>query len=349
MRKNIQIGFTLVELMISLVLGLLISAAALQIFYVSSLSSNIQQAGSNLVDNNVFNVDRLLKEVRKTGLGSQPSKTMGAYFQNHETPQGGVVLTAPKSAEKDSTKAGFDLDKYNLRGILNGTAVVDAKLLSNAESGNSASNIKGIANSDQLTIQYKVAEDNQVDCMSRNVKKGDYVIERFFLRNDTNYGLSLSCAAAIYTLDNSKLEKNPVEPIDITKYAKPEDKAGTANGTSNLAGNGEIIAQNVDYFRVLLGITDSKNFATDPSTLKLKYIPIPKPSEISTVLKDKRIVSIRIGLLLRSAKSTKASATKYTILDKKDIELNDSVVQDGKIRNVLENTVLIRNARGTIR
>ena len=43
-----QSGFTLVELMISIVLGLLISAIALQLFLTSQRSVTVQQAMMNL-------------------------------------------------------------------------------------------------------------------------------------------------------------------------------------------------------------------------------------------------------------------------------------------------------------
>ena len=43
-----QNGFTLIELMIALVLGLLISVAALQIFYTTSVNNNRQKAGSQI-------------------------------------------------------------------------------------------------------------------------------------------------------------------------------------------------------------------------------------------------------------------------------------------------------------
>lgn len=343
MKINIQKGFTLIELMISLVLGLLISAAAMQIFYISSLSSNIQQAGSNLVDNTVFGLDGLLRQVRKAGIGAKAASptiadTNSPYYQNHLTPQGGVVLTAPADNTANQLKADT-----NLRGLLNGTAGIVDGLLSKNASTNSGSNIANNSNSNQLTIQYQVREVNQYDCMGRGVNVNDYVIERYFVRADGNAGLALACVSAIYALGMTKLDSTPPQAINIAAYIKPD---GTA-GTSNLAGNGEIIIPNVDYFRVLLGVTDSKNFATDPSKLNLQYIPIPTSPSIT--LAGKRIVNIQIGMLLRSIKPTKTAITTYKILDKTDLSLKDDIKNDGKMRNVIETAVLLRNARGTVK
>lgn len=209
----------------------------------------------------------------------------------------------------------------------------------------SGSNVKfgsTALSSDQLTIQYKVSSDNQVDCQSRNVMKDDYVIERYFVRDG-----GLACASAIYTYNETTAQTNQ---INIDTYTKPD---GTV-GKSNLAGNGEIIIPNVDYFRVLLGISDSKNFSTNPSTYKLTYMPIPTP--ITTVnadpfptLNNRRIVNVQIGLLVRSDGSVTASKDpSFTVLDKTDIKLNDTSKNDGKMRRVLETTVFLRNARGTV-
>ena len=90
-----QRGFTLVELMIALVLGLLISAAALQIFYTSSVNSRRQEASSQIQDNATFGLSQLQKHIRRANYGAKPTATFDEYFMNHRTPQGGIVLTAP--------------------------------------------------------------------------------------------------------------------------------------------------------------------------------------------------------------------------------------------------------------
>ena len=45
LNQGVQRGFTLIELMVSLVLGLLITAATLQIFYTSSVSFHLERNG----------------------------------------------------------------------------------------------------------------------------------------------------------------------------------------------------------------------------------------------------------------------------------------------------------------
>ena len=355
--KRLQQGFTLIELMISLILGLLVSAAALQILYTNSLSSNIQSAGSNIVDTNTFGLDYLTKQIRKANYGILSSQS---FFLNHRTPQGGIVLTAPDNLTVFGNTVAGETVASNLRGLSKSNQQISDTLLTRSASSLSGSNVKfgsTALSSDQLTIQYKVSSDNQVDCQSRNVMKDDYVIERYFVRDG-----GLACASAIYTYSETTAKKDATNQnaINIDKYKKPIKQSDgsfnrdTSDTTQNLAGSGEIIIPNVDYFRVLLGVSDSKNFSTNPSTYKLTYMPIPTP--ITTVnadpfptLNNLRIVNVQIGLLVRSDGSVTASKDpSFRVLDKTDIKLNDTSKNDGKMRRVLETTVFLRNARGTV-
>ena len=355
--KRLQQGFTLIELMISLILGLLVSAAALQILYTNSLSSNIQSAGSKIVDTNTFGLDYLTKQIRKANYGILSSQS---FFLNHQTPQGGIVLTAPDNLTVFGNTVAGETVPSNLRGLSKSNQLISDTLLTRSASSLSGSNVKfgsTALSSDQLTIQYKVSSDNQVDCQSRNVMKDDYVIERYFVRDG-----GLACASAIYTYSETTAKKDATNQnaINIDKYKKPIKQSDgsfnrdTSDTTQNLAGSGEIIIPNVDYFRVLLGVSDSKNFSTNPSTYKLTYMPIPTPTTTVNAdpfptLNNLRIVNVQIGLLVRSDGSVTASKDpSFTVLDKTDIKLNDTSKNDGKMRRVLETTVFLRNARGTV-
>lgn len=345
--RNFQQGFTLVELMISLVLGLLVSAAALQILYTNSLSSRIQNSGSTVVDTNTFGIDYLTRQIRKANYGILSSQS---FFLNHQTPQGGIVLTSPDDLTKFGNTVAGKIVPSNLRGLSKSNQLIPTTLLTRSASPLSGSNVKSgntALASDQLTIQYKVALDDQSDCQGRNVMKNDYVIERYFVRDG-----GLACASAIYTYDEilAKKDTSNQNAINIDKYTKPDKTAGT----SNLADNGEIIIPNVDYFRVLLGVSNSKDFSTNPSNYQLTYMAVPTPvttanTEPFPSLIDKRIVNIQIALLVRSDNSvTAASNPSFDILDKVGLTLNDASKNDGKMRRVLQTTVFLRNARGTV-
>lgn len=345
--SNLQQGFTLVELLIALVLGLLISAAALQIFYTSSVNARRQQAGSQIQDNAIFGLTDLELRLRRVNYGAQPNGAKNQYYMNHLTPQGGVVLTAPTAP----TSAQPGWSRGNLYGLNLEGAAINANLLSvNAATG-SASNLSGtdVANSDQLTIQYQAGLEGMFDCQGRAIPKDYYVIERYFVRSDATVSPAqngLACASAIYKYDATLA--GSATGIDIKEFTPPG--VGATAKPNNLAGNGIIVIPNVDYFRVLLGISSSDDFAVRPENASVAYIPIPANL---TALNNRRIVGVQVGLLTHSDNPTATAQTnsslRFSILDKLDKPLK-STVQSGPtyLRNVYETTVLFRNARGGV-
>lgn len=338
-------GFTLIELMIALVLGLLISAAALQIFYTSSVNSRRQEASSQIQDNAIFGFSQMQKNLRRTNYGAKPTGTRDEYFMNHLTPQGGVVLTAPEAPED----ASDNWLEGNLSGLTLGGDPISEDLLSSSASGSSISNLDGIANSDQLTIQYQLGQDGSFDCEGAAIPRDFYVIERYFVRMDTTVTPAtpgLACASAIYGYDESVA--GSADGLDITTYTVPGETTATNN---NLSGDGTVIIPNVDYFRVLLGVSTSTGFATYPEDALIAYMPIPAAASLATQLDDRRIVSLQIGILARSDNPTATSQANsdlsFTVLDKADTALNTAAIAGPTyLRSVYETTVLLRNARG---
>lgn len=334
---KVQQGFTLIELMIALVLGLLISAAALQIFYTSSVNSRRQEASSQIQDNAIFGFSQIQRHIRRANYGAKSIDSADKYFMNHLTPQGGIVLTAPEGSADDWLE-------NNLSGLVLDGAAIDDSLLSKNASSNSLSNLNGIANSDQLTIQYQAGQEGIFDCEGAAIPRDFYVIERYFVRMDntqTPAALGLACASAIYDYDESAA--GSAAGLDIKSYTVPGATTPTDN---NLSGNGTVIMPNVDYFRVLLGVSTSVGFATFPESALIAYMPMS-----SALLPEQRIVSLQVGLLTRSTNPTITpranSDLSFTVLDKVAATLNtDTIAAPTYLRNVYESTILLRNARG---
>ena len=336
-RKNTaQSGFTLIELMIALILGLLISAAALQIFYTTSVNNNRQNAGSQIQNNAVFGIDDFSKHLRIANYGAN-SNTTSAYYLNHLTPQGGIVLTRPTSTTKTTgTTTVTTWTGSNLNGLKNGSSALPTTILSANAPTNSASNLTTNTKSDQLTIQYQAYQDDMFTCDGEEIDKDDYVIERYFVRNDTTVSpnsIGLACASLTYTYDEALATTTG---IDVSA------------DLADFTGNGTIVIPNVDYFRVLLGTTAQDNFAADPTSLALVYQPLPSDP---MTLAGRRIVSVQVGLLIRSDTPTVSkqenSSLRFNVLDRRNQQLNPAANSGSKyLRNVYETTTLIRNARG---
>ena len=81
------LGFTLIELMISLVLGLLISAAVMQVYLINTRTITVQQSASEVQDSTIFAMQALEEHIRIANLGNPITSI------NDKTDHGGVVLT----------------------------------------------------------------------------------------------------------------------------------------------------------------------------------------------------------------------------------------------------------------
>ncbi|MHA3082658.1 PilW family protein [Acinetobacter sp. ANC 5383] len=169
-----QRGFTLVELMVSLVLGLIIVAAATMLFIAGQKSFALQQGASDIQDNANFALNYITKDIRIANLNAVTA-TMTASSAN-----GGIVFGTT-----------------NLAGV----TVVSQSAVSNTSNVN--------VGSDQLVIQYlptqtQIASGSLFDCEGTPVTDTSvYVIERYFVRKDANINsnetsataLALACAA----------------------------------------------------------------------------------------------------------------------------------------------------------
>lgn len=171
-----SLGFTLIELMISLVLGLLISAAVIQVYIINVRTSTVQQSASEVQDSAIFSLQAIEDHIRLANLGNPISNIKDTT--NH----GGIVLTAANLGTSNATEAKYftaSADSAGWTGLSNTTGI----------------------ESDQLTIQYKnVTSSSLFDCEGTEVVLGssDWVVERYFVRKATDGGntdLVLACDA----------------------------------------------------------------------------------------------------------------------------------------------------------
>ncbi|QXX85513.1 PilW family protein [Acinetobacter lwoffii] len=326
-----QGGFTLIELMIALVLGLLVSAIAVQLFLTSQRSVAVQQAMMNLQNSSIFGLGSVVDSIRLANLNSsQP-------YINDKVLYGGVVLSANNISNNIGADGSLDFE-------------INEDFLTRGAIGES--NLKD-QNSDQLVIQYKVNTPNQFDCEGTGLTVSDYVVERYFLRKDTN-------------------RNDPNEPLAFackaTRYT--EESAKTNTSLSGLAGNGEIIIPRVDHFSVRLGvaydgandscsaITTTIKDAEDKEVIsgieadsKLDCFSYMNIEEYRALTGEKpQIVSVQIGLLVRSTDSVNNNKffdneDKFNVLN-----VNSKLSEDDRnalyFRTVVTQTIALRNGFG---
>ena len=323
MDKNIQSGFTLLELMIALALGLIISAAAIQLFIGGFLTSRMQEANAELQNSGVFGLDYIARDIRLANYGvTRPDL-------NDQTPWGGIVLTAINATDTSTNIPYPTVAPFVSAGLLSHSVGTGETVSSVKNEWQGLSNVN--VSSDQLTIQF-VAPNAMVNCEGLDVQEGDYVVQRYFLRRDpadattgTNY--ALACDANTPTAAGTAAV---AQPALITGFG----------------GAGQIIMPRVDHFTVQLGARSANN--------NLGYYTINEYRKVAKAARAKvpaevapRIVSIKMAVLVRSLDDTKnknIDLTKAIPMLNQNVTLTDDKTQYA--RRVYATSIAIRNGMG---
>ena len=237
-------GFTLIELMISLVLGLLISAAVIQVYIINTRTITVQQSASEVQDSTIFSMQTLEEHVRLANLGNADTNI------NSLSKNGGIVLTTNNIGNTSYANTGYLTVSAGQTG-LTGT---------NGWTG--ISNMT--TDSDQLTIQYKnTTGKSMYDCEGTEVVSGssDWVIERYFVRLDAN-----------------ATTKTGVQDLVLACDAGRVTDAGVL---SSFGDKGEVIIPAIDQFKVLLGaMTDISKITYMPAAT---YLTLTDKPSITTI------------------------------------------------------------------
>lgn len=288
-------GFTLIELIIALALGLIISAAALQLFTGGLITTRLQQASAALQDSGVFGLEYMAHDIRLANYGNISHPEL-----NDTSNLGGVVLTSGAT------------------GNVNLPIALDAAYLT---STGGVSNVG--KDSDQLTILF-VAPTKMFNCEGKEVAAGEYVLQRYFLRKDENgqnaTDYALACDANI----------------------PPSTSVATIKGVGD---DGQIIMPRVDYLKFYLG-TQSDN-KTSASYYTIAAYKTKATAAIAASEKPPRIVSIKVGVLVRSKDDTKNKLIDVSVpiqFMEGSVDLTNTT--NKYLRREYTTTIALRNAMG---
>lgn len=334
-------GFTLIELMVALALGLILVAAAIQLFLGGIFSSHLQRANAEIQDSGVFGMDLMLRDIRLVNVGNVNNLEI-----NDQTPYGGIVLTASSATNSSAnfipkiSSSGYLASALLSRGNDDTVSTTDNywKGLSNVK------NIGGAAQkSDQLTIQF-IAPSDMFNCEGQQVYQGDLVVQRYFLREDANStdeaDLALACDA------------NTPATTAATVSSQPTIVSGL--GTA-----GQIIVPRVDHFHVLLKARDYEGnlveytipqyrAAAEEARRSVDEEDETEENPAKEAVNAPRILAVQVSVLIRSTNNAKNTAidpatTTYEMLDQ-TVKAADT--SNRFLRRVYSSTIALRNAMG---
>jgi len=161
-------GFTLIELMVSLVLGLIIVGAAFQMLISGQRSLAFQESIQGLQDNANIGINYVADDIKLANLNLR-------FTEIKPSQVSGLVV---KSANY-------------LNGATTGTTV----------SGTGSKSDFVSTESDVLVIQYKPDQSKKYDCEGNSIGSDVIVVQRYFIRKDANGGANafvLACDSGAY-------------------------------------------------------------------------------------------------------------------------------------------------------
>lgn len=312
-------GFTLIELMISLALGLIIVAAAIQLFIAGVTSYKLQKAMSHIQDSASLGLNFIVEDIRKANL-SAPIPAV-----NDQIEYTGIILTPKNVGEKINLNctACFDEEEDEDQPL---------KRYQRA-------NLNNITENDQLLIRYQ-AQQEGFDCSGNELKKDVFVVQRYYVDPaETNGRRSLRCQAAQYTHTN----------LD----SKSKDDQLLLDWKSS-----QVILPNVDYFVVRYGWMDG-GLNDESSKIQYgsldTYLTQSVRKNIDGVMQEVRphIHAIQIGVLVQSTDTAgnqsivkERNSRAFQVLGS-EVEL-DKKYQNGHLRQAVNQTISLRNAMGWV-
>ncbi|ENU93107.1 hypothetical protein F971_01147 [Acinetobacter vivianii] len=317
---NSQSGFTLIELMISLTLGLLIVAAAIQLFITGITSYKLQKAMAHIQDNASLGLNFIVDDIRKANLSSPVPAV------NDQIGYAGILLTSNNVGEK------IDLNCAD--------CFANNQLTSFGNANVTLTNATDLLTNDQLLIRYQ-APQGGLDCSGKDVSSGTFVVQRYYVDSTVKDSRkSLRCQAA--------------------QYSQASLDAKTSTDRLKLAWeDSQVILPNVDFFQVRLGYMDgdlnSANSMLAYADIKNYMALKATPKNIDGVTQAVRphIHAIQLGVLVRSDDRT----GNQSIIKERNKEPFQvlgtpvnliSTYQDNYLRQVVNQTISLRNAMGWV-
>jgi type IV pilus assembly protein PilW len=304
---TVQTGFTLLELMIALTLGLIVSAIAIQLTFTAQKGVSTQQALSNLQSDALFGLEAVVRDTRLANLNASD------VVVNDIVLHGGVVLHARNYSSKKDTNGNIQIELVNAlsRGNVSNT-----------------SNLVGV-NSDELVIQYRNMMEGQYDCEGRRIPIDTYVVQKYFIRkddarDDPNEPYALACIAAFYTGDEpAKIDLSGKGEIIVPRVDHFRVLLGVATDKCTATDLNDGVMSCFGY----IPIETYKNLTAKPQIVALKMGLLVRSLNTlgSNNLFDKNKV--------------------YTILND-SAKLKEDIKNQKYMRSVVSQTIALRNGFG---
>lgn len=338
MTKNQQ-GFTLLELMISLAIGLLVVSAATAIFLSAQRSLGFQLGMGDVQQNSNFGLAMLTHDLRHANLNTPSNQKI-----NNKIVGSGLIFA--QQNYPSSLHAGLADIAYSTQNFAD-----------DATTGKS----------DQIVIQfipqYQIAEAFDLDPEDETQKINERLVSNTDMFDCEGNSIEFTTAkddedtqavrpTMVQRYFVQKLPTSQQGSDGLDRYGLYCDSGYYSAGDSTITGlgtNAQLLMQHIDAFKFLLGV---KN----PQNNQLRYLTMDEYTDLmSSITEEKnylQVISLQVSVVARSAANIGADAS----LNNKTITLPGAitaVVFDGDanlnkkyIRQLVTQVVGLRNTLG---
>lgn len=366
--KSHEMGYSLIELMVAIAIGLVITAAATQMLLTSLTSVTSQHAGSDIQSDGIFGIETLAKSIRMANYGALDTKEQPAQILNNKTLGGGIVLTIKTDTSSTPT---------NIMAKMSAATAAKIKSGESSQATNLVKSGGGAVKADTLTTQ-RFTQSATFDCQGNAVPANHYIVETYYLALDSIRQSNEPNALALQCMSNHYkkvwVKSGSVVAANTPGATQEYHYTSTTPFISTTSNKPAVIINRVDYFKVLLGVdentlaeakrvykktgeSDTKAnkkayqyvpSSTQPSNARLRYMTV---ATYNGLTQKPQIASVKLGFVVRSSSPTNAGPTnaeqRFDVLEKTGLKLNSTVQSKADYqRQVYEETIYIRNARG---
>lgn len=340
-----QVGFSLVELLVAMGLGLFLMAGVSQVYVSSKQSFRVQDALSRIQENGRFAMDQMLRDIRGAGYkGACVSKedvfvntldtgssstayltnfSMGIQGYEYATSAWSPTLDVTISGASPAPQAGSDI--FTVRGAVGGAIPVGTPYMGTSSADIKADNA-GSLKQGQIIFICDGSAASIFQITNANPTSGSVV---------HNMGNAVSPGNATKNLGHSYGANSEMTALSTSTYYLAPALSGIGSALWRLTdGNAPVeVIDGVQDMQITYGV-DSDADHTSNSYLKADAV---------TALTNgwTNVISVRITLLLRSPDDNITPAKTPYIYN-----ATTTTPTDFRARRVFTSTVTLRNRNG---
>ena len=329
-KKTVQKGFTLIEIMIALTLGLFLSAGVVQVFLSTKQSNRTQENLSRMQENARFAMYFLTNDIRKVA------------FDGGICGRGKIINNAINDLDSSSAKYQFKTLPIfsSLSGAIGGTN-------NTGVNGSDSISIRALGSFGAgvaLTTPLALVSDNlQINASEAGVfAQGDIILvtdckfsDIVQITNNLAGGSIEHATGSTETPDNktgnlSFAYGTNAKVYRLSSYAGLSATTYTiANsfGSPGLAKDGQQLVPDIENMQILYGQLDASN--------GMYFVP-----SNAAGLDMEKVISVRVSLLVRSQEDFVATSPQTYFYN---FDGTSTAAADSRLRKVYTSTIAVRN------